>query len=102
MKKEETNSSMQVMIFIDVSIILAIHFVRGSLSFVTLFKKILEPVCWEFKVSFESIFEIYIDDAKPNSVTISPLKVIKQWPCKVSLHLNALPARQKKKVKLIN
>lgn len=57
-----------------------------------LLKKILEPVGWKFRISFQSIFVIHIVDAKSNRVTVIPFKVVKQRPCKVSFHINAVPA----------
>ena len=58
-------------------------------------EKILKPMGWQFRMSFQSIFVVYIVDAEPNSITWIPFIVVQQWPCKVSLNINAIPTPYK-------
>ena len=44
-----------------------------------------------FRVSFISIFVVYKVDSESNNVTWGPLKIVQQWPCKVSLHIYTIP-----------
>ena len=50
-----------------------------------------------FKVSFIPIFIIYKVHSKSNSVTGGPLKIIQQWPSKISLNIRAFPIYTKER-----
>ena len=66
---------------------------RFTFDDIFLLEKIFEPQSRAFHVSCQPIFVIYICDAKPNSITRIPLKVIKNWPREVSFHVNPSPAK---------
>ena len=55
-------------------------------------KEILEPFSRILGVSFKSIFVVDIVDAKPNCVARTPLKVVREWPSKISSQFNFIPA----------
>ena len=39
-------------------------------------KKLLEPLDWFFRISFQIIFEINIVEAEPHSITTSPFEIV--------------------------
>ena len=59
-------------------------------------------MCWEFRVSFQAIFEIHKDESKSHSIARVPLQVIQQWPHKISLYIHTIPCMHKNQQKQRN
>jgi hypothetical protein len=59
-------------------------------------KESLEPMGWKLRVFFQSVFIVYVVDAKLNCVIWVPFEVVQQWPCKVSFNVYTFPVPKTK------
>lgn len=58
------------------------------------FQEAQEPICRRFWMPRKPVLKVHINQTKTLGITILPLVVVQQWPCKVPSHICAIPVKK--------